>query len=139
MNVKKKLFDEFQALCKTMSMKSEKVGRELSEFISGDEVIEWLIVQGPLPSFPETQLEVWVVSDTVLYDFEVRKLGSLQHILPMSKMVGIEESFEERGTEEYLSVRFVTEAFGTGLILQGKLKDSKNIRRFSKAVKQRIS
>lgn len=139
MNMNEKLFDKLQALCKTTDINSERAGRELSEFIGDDKVADWLITQGPHPSFPETLFEVWVVSKTFLYDYEVRKLGSLQHIIPMSKIIGISENFEQREPENYLTVFFKTAGLGTGLVLQGKLKDNKIIRGFIKAVKQQIN
>ncbi len=139
MTVREKLFSEVKTICKDTALDFTKVSQELLEFIDSDEVLEYFILQGPFPSFPDTIFEVVIVSKRCLYDFEMKQKGALHHVLPLGQIIEISEDFGTEEAEDYLSVRFRVSALGTGLVFQSKLKDIGNVRRLASAVIREIA
>lgn len=138
MDVKERLFQELETVCKGAELDFEKTSRELSEFIGSDEVIDHHIAQAPLPDFPDTVLDIMVLSGKCLYDYEVRQNGqSLRHVLRLSAIVGIAERFSG-AEQEFLALTFAATGFGAGLVVQDKLSESGNLHRFSSAVRRKI-
>lgn len=135
MDIRERLFQELEILCKVAGLDFEK--RELSEFIGPDEVIDYYIAQGPFPDFPDTVFDVYVLTDKYLCDFEMRQQGSLHHVLPLSRINEIAESFSGK-EKDFLSVEFRIAGFGGGLVLQGKLGNKEHLRRFSSRVKGKL-
>lgn len=138
MTVREKLFSEVATLCKDIAFDSTKVNQELSGFIGDDEVVDYCITQGPLPTFPDVVFDIMVLSNKYIHDYEMKQQGALHHLLPLKAVIEIGERFEKLEDEEYLSVSFKASALGTGLLFQGKLSDSKDIRRFSSAVARKM-
>lgn len=135
---REELFSKVQMICKDIGLDFEKIRAELSEFIGNDEVIAWHAAYGPLPSYPDTLFDVMVLGKTCIYDYEVKQRGALHHLLFLSKIITISEKFEKREKKDYLSVSFTVSALGSGLVLQDKLTDIENIRRFISAVSKRV-
>jgi hypothetical protein len=128
-----------ETLCKDSVLDSTKVSQELSEFIGNDEVLEYYILSGPFPIFPDTMFEIVMLSKKCLYDFEIKEQGALRHVLPLSQIIQISEEFGGEEAEKYITVHFRVSALGTGLVFQSKLKDIRNIREVSNAVRRRIA
>lgn len=138
MDVRERLFQELETVCKGAELDFEKTSRELSELIGSDGVIDYYIAQAPLPNFPDTVLDIMVLSGKCLYDYEVRQNErSLRHMLRLSAIVEITEAFSEV-EQEFLTLTFAPAGFGTGLVLQDKLSKSGNLHRFSSAVRRKI-
>lgn len=135
MDAKERLFQELETLCKGAELDFERISGELSEFIGRDEIIDYHIAQAPLPDFPDTVLDIMVLSGKCLYDYDLRQKGALLHAQPLSRIVEVAERFIEG---DFLSLHFKIGELGAGLILQGKLSESGNMRRFSRAVINRI-
>ncbi len=138
MDVKEKLLSELQILCKDAAVDFTETSRELIEFIGDKGLIDYYATRGPLPDFPETAVDIILLGSNCLYDYEIRKQGSLQHIVPLRTIVVIVESFQKLENEDYLSVSFSVSSLGEGLVVQGKLADKNNIRRFSGAVAREL-
>lgn len=137
MDMKEKVLNELQTLCGTVGLDSQKVSAELSEFIGLDEVIDYYIARGSLPSFPNTLVDVIVLTEKSLLDCEVRKKGRLFYVLPLKGIVQIAETFTGKN-DEFLSLQFRIAGFGGGLATEAKLSESANLHRFSMAVKRKI-
>ncbi len=138
MDVKEKLLSELKILCKDATVSFTKVRKELIEFIGDKGLIEYYATRGPLPNFPDNVIDILLLGDNCLYDYEIKQQGSLQHIAPLRTIIDIPESFQKQENEDYLSVSFRVASLGTGIILQGKLADKNNIRRFSSAVAKKL-
>ena len=137
MSVRERLFSEFETLCKGAGLDFGKMSQELSEFIGADEVIDYYIAQEPLESFPDTRLDVLMLSQKSLYDYEVQQKGVLLHVLPLRWITGISERFggEE---EDVFIVAFEASGLGSGLACEGKWSESGKLRRFSSAVRKKV-
>ena len=138
MTVEKKLSGELQTLCKDAGVDFTKTSQELSEFIGDEELVDYFATQGPLPGFPNTIFDIMLLNNKYLYDFEMRQQGALHHILPLRTIIEIIESFEKQEEEDYLSISFRVSALEAGLVIQCKLSDKKDIRRFASAVKRKL-
>lgn len=138
MTVGKRLSSELQTLCKDAGVDFTKTSQELSEFIGDDEVLEYCILHGPFPTFPDTMFEVAMLGKKCLYDFEMTQRGALRHILPLGQIIEISEEFGEEEAKDSLSVHVRVSALGTGLLFQSKLEYISNIRKFTSAVIRRI-
>ena len=138
MTVREKLFSELETLGKDAGLNSKKISKDLSQFLGKDEVIDYYVTQGPLPSFPDTVFDIMILSNNFLFDYDMEKQIALHHILPLKTITEITEDFDKIEDKEYLSVNFRVSALAAGLSLQGKLADSQNIRRFSGAVARKI-
>lgn len=130
MDVKERLLSELQILCKDTGLNFEQISQELSEFIGDEEVIDYCITRGPLPSFSDEVFDIMILCNKCLYDYEMKQQGALNHILPLRTIIEISESYDKREDEDYLSVHFRASSMGTGLLIQGKLAQKKDIRRF---------
>jgi len=137
MDTKERLFQELETLCKGSELDFEKIGGELSEFIGGDEIIDYYIAQGPLPSFPATIFDIFVLSGKLLYDYEVKQKAVLCHVLFLREITEIVEGFTE-GEGGFLSVHFRGSGLGAGLVSETKLSESGNLRRFSRNVRKKL-
>lgn len=135
MDAKERLFSELQTACKRAGLDFQKVSEELSEFIGRDEVIDYHIVQEALPDFADTVLDAFILSEKCLYDYEIKQKGVLLHVQPLNRIVSVTETFT---TGDFLSLHFKIGEMGGGLVLQDKLSESGNMRRFSRAVISKI-
>lgn len=138
MDVKEKLLSELLILCKDAAVDFTKTSQELIEFIGDKGLIEYYATRGPLPNFPDTVVDILLLGNNCLYDYEIKQQGSLQHIAPLRTIIDILEGFQKQENEDYLSVSFRVASLGTGIVLQGKLADKNNIRRFSGAVARKL-
>lgn len=134
MDIKEKLLQELKNACKGTELDFERISGGLSEFIGHGEVVDYYIAQAPLPDFPDTILNIMVLSGKCLYDYEARQnRQSLRHVLLLSEIVTIEERFTGEG-DEFLRVDFSPAGLGGGLVTESKLSESGNLRRFSSGV-----
>lgn len=139
MSVRESLFSELQTLCKDARIAFTKTRQELSEFIGDEELVDYCATKGPLPDSPDAVFNVFLLGNKCLYDYEVKQQGSLQHILILRAISEITEEFEKQENEDYLSVSFISSGLESGLVLQGKLADKKNIHRFTGSVIRKVS
>jgi len=135
MDTKERLFQELETLCKGAGLDFERISGELSQFIGRDEVIDYYISKGPLPDFPDTVFDAFILSEKCLYDYEIQQKGVLLHVQPLSGIVNVTERFAEG---DFLTLHFKIGEMGGGLVLQDKLSESGNMRRFSRAVINKI-
>lgn len=138
MDVKEKLLSELEILCKDAKVSFTKVSKELIEFIGDKGLIEYYATRGPLPNFPNNVIDVLLLGDDCLYNYEITKEGELQHFTPLRTIIDLLESYQKQGDEVYFSVSFRVSMLGTGISLQGKLADKKKIRRFSDALAKKL-
>jgi len=68
----------------------------------------------------------------------MKQQGALNHILPLKTIIEISENYDKLGDEDYLSVHFKAPSMGAGLLLEVKLADKKDIRRFIGTVIKKI-
>lgn len=138
MGVRETLLSELDVLCKDAGLDFKEISKELSEFLSDEEMVDYCIAQGPLPDYPHTILDIMVLSNKCIHDYELTQQGSLNHILPLRTIIEILEGFEKMKDKDYLSVSFNALSFGTGLVFQCKLADKNAIRRFTRAVARKL-
>jgi len=136
MSIRERLFSEVQTVCGGAGLDFQKVSAEVSDFIGRDEVIDYYIGQG-LPDFPDTVLNIMILGEKCLYDCDVRQKGVLLHVLPLSRIIHIAEGFTGE-EDDFLSLEFRVAGLAGGLVIQGKLSESGNLRRFSSAVRKKI-
>lgn len=138
MDAKERLFQELELSAKGAELDFERISGELSEFIGRDEVVDYYVARAPLPDFPDTVLNIMVLSGKWLYDYEARQnKQSLHHVLRLSEIVTIEEHFTGE-EDKFLSVHFRPAGLGGGLVTEGELSESENLRRFSSAVRKKM-
>ncbi len=115
MDAKERLFSQLQTVCKDAGLDFQKVSAELSEFLGRDEVIDYYIVQGPLPDFADTVLDAFILSEKCLYDYDMRQKGVLLHVQPLNRIVEIAQGFTEG---DFLTIHFKIGDLGGGLVLE---------------------
>ena len=135
METRERLFNELRTLCTATGSDYEKLNTELSEFIGGDKIVNYYSAKGQLPSFPDVVFDVMVLGKEGLYDCEMKQTGALFHFVPLSKIVDISEKFQG---VDYLTIHFKVGGLGGGTVIEDKLSESKNMRMFSRAVKNEI-
>jgi hypothetical protein len=131
MEARERLFGELRTLSTATGSDYEKVNTELSEFIGHDKIVDYYAAKGPLPSFPEVVFDVMILGKEGLYNCEMRQKGVLFHFVPLSKIVGISEKFQE---PDYLNIQFKVGELGGGTVIEDKLSESKKMRMFARAV-----
>ncbi len=137
MSKRESLLEEIETACKSAELNSEEGIRALSECIGSDEVIDYFIAQGSSPSFPNTLVDILVLTEKALYDCEMHQQGELRHILPLGTIVQISEGFAGEESE-FLKVTFRISGLGGGLGAECRLPEAANLRRFSTAVGKKI-
>ncbi|MCH8988641.1 MAG: hypothetical protein IIA92_07525 [Chloroflexi bacterium] len=72
---------------------ADRIFKELSSLVKVDDSsVYFHIASGPLPSFPETILDIWLLSNRTLYNYDVRKqTGGAWAIMPLNQIAYIQE------------------------------------------------
>lgn len=130
MDKKATLLQEFRKYCKDLEFDFEESSQEIQELISSEKVIDYYLSRGPFPSFPETIIDVFILTEKFLYNFEITKEGPLRHMIPLNMVTSIAESFSEIENEKFLCIQF---RYGgvSSAVLQDKLTKKNNLRKFS--------
>ncbi len=131
--MKEKFLEELEAFCKASSVDLSEVSGKLLELVGEEEITCYHIVKGPLPGFPNTILDVFILTCQCLYNCEITPDGSFCTLLPLDCMTLISEELSE--DKKFLSINFWAPA-EMSLILQDRLENRKALQNFLKAVKE---
>lgn len=136
MDRKDMLLQEAQRLCETVGANFDEMSKELLDFIGSEVVLDYCITRGPLPNFPDTLADFFVLTETCLCDYEIRQRGNLHHVVPLNMIHAIGESFAQIGEENFLVIHFSYGIFS--LYMSDKLVNKGQLRRFLNSVKNKI-
>lgn len=66
---------------------------QISLLIPEDRIGAHYVVSGPLPAFPETQMDIWILTKNTLYNYMVREEGSVKWFaLPLTQIAYFSEA-----------------------------------------------
>ena len=102
MTARGKLLSKLKALCAEAGLDFSIISQELGDFIGEYEVIDYCITHSPLISFPDTVVDIMVLSNKFLFDYEIKQKGALRHILPLRGIIEIAEEFMEKEDQKCL-------------------------------------
>lgn len=133
---KEEFLQQLQKACRNTGLNFEIISKELADFIKLDEIIAYHVAQGPFPDFPDALLDIFMLDEKRLYDYEWRSEGSLYHVLPLNKISEISEEFSGKEKNSF-SVSFLSTGLTGGLVLQDKLEHKEHLRNFFNIVKDK--
>lgn len=133
MDIKENLASDLKISCNIANVDFEEIRNGLAKFLGEEVISDYFIAQGPTPHFPDTLFDVFVLSEKCLYDYEIRKKGSLEHFLILSQ---IDQISEAHTGEDHLEVEFYSG--GATLILTEKLQRLHDIQDFLSKVRSQI-
>lgn len=137
MVTKESLLKEVETVCKVTGSKFDEISSELLEFIGEYEVIDYYIAVGSTPEYPDLVLDIMLLTNDCICDFDVRKNGIKLHIQPLKSIIEITESYVG-DKEDYISTAFTISGTGGGVELQVKRNEARNVRRFSRSVRSQM-
>ncbi len=125
---------EIEALCEATTTNFAQVASELEGMFGDDVIVSYFLTYGSNPTFPNNLGEVFALSEQCLYDYEIRKDGTLCHMLFLDS---ISEITEGQSKGDFLDFHFRGSG-GIGLVLVEKKNKKDQIREFCMKVKGRI-
>ena len=137
MTMREKLIREVETVCKVIKSKFDKINSELLECIGEDEVVDYCIMVGPTPDYPDLVLDIMILTNDYICDFDLREDGSRLHIQPLRSILRISEEYVQ-GEEDYINTIFKIGGTSGGLETQVKRDELGNVRRFIRSVRSQM-
>ena len=116
--------------CKELSIDFEKAKNGLEKLVGGEAILDYCITRGQSPIIPQTLLEVFVLTEKCLYNYEIQKEGTLEHFIFLSQLAQISEEWV---VENHFKVHFYTG--GSSLVLIERTGRLDDIRKFISAIR----
>lgn len=129
----KNLVSDLQAFCKSIPVDFAEARYGVAKLAGEETILDYCITQGPAPQFPNTLLEVFMLTEKCMYDYEIKKGGVLEHCIVLSQL---EQISEAHLAEDYFAVHFY--AGGHSLVLVEKLKRLDYVRDFVAKVRSQV-
>lgn len=77
---------------------SAKIFAKISALVPQDSIGSHYVVVGPLPEFPDTQLDIWILTKKTLYNYMVDKEAVVTwFVLPLAHMTYLSEAESSGG------------------------------------------
>lgn len=133
---------ELELVCHDAGVEYHKFGRiceEISSRVPFDTISAHYISAGPLPVLPEMKLDVFLLTQTFLYDYVVSTAGSEEwFILPLTSISQLKESraLDDRFWSLAITAHFQDDE---GLILADEIKNRGKISAFTNRCRDNIS
>lgn len=133
MDKKQIFFQEIDKACAKLPIKSKELIGEISDSIGSDEVVDYYMTFGPFPDFPETILDLFILTREYLFNFELIKEGSLRHFIPLNEISAISESFSKLEDQDFIAAHIRHSSLYSTIVFD-KLINKENQRKFLTSV-----
>ena len=126
------LVEEIQSACDEKGQDSSSVLSHLDEVVGQREVLSFCVSQGPLPSFPATLVDIFLLTGSAIINVEITGRGVSWGVIKLDHLSSISM---RPGKDDFLSFGFETTA-GHTWGLEFRRGNERDARDFVEAVKE---
>ncbi len=129
------LHSGLEAACKSAGVNFELAKEAIADFVGDDKIISYYFTCGPFPNGEELLLDMFVLCEGYLYNYEVRETETLHHVIFLNQILRIDEVPESENT---ISVHFRVGGLEGGVFLCDQSSRREAVRKFCTTVKRMV-
>lgn len=120
-------------------VKTELICKDVSDLVNLDTLISYYICTPPLPGYPETRLDIFLLTKDFIYNYEIKDSGDIWTVIPLTAISHFRESAWVRDDFWALIVSTYRASDSDVLVILDKLDNKRELRKFATSLRDSLS
>ena len=121
------------------SLDTELIYKDVSDLVNLDTIISYYICIPPLPGYPETRLDIFLLTKDFIYNYEIKGSGDIWTVIPLTAISHFRESVWIYDDFWALIISTYRASDSDVLVILDKLDNKRELRKFAISLRDSLS